>query len=730
MGGNQYSLLWTFCEDHRYFTYFRSYTLFARKGGLIALPFFGNCASISRFSVTSNFRAHFPNLRPTLVRTATRGQIVATSEPSSDMPRLVRATAVFALCGLALGSEPALPAHWPGGNDACRCMSIFDNATSGALVLGNNLPNQSRPSCELARSGNGLCYPAEYGSSGCQRHDYHVTPECSNQGNGRPAWCKAQWCYVDPSNCQRRQGESDYFRDATWNGAPLTYSYETCGYVDNFDLLSSIHKEASAQPQGKLRIAFPSDSGEGYALVGSKMNADGSYKVQPGKGVGGTNRSGSVMVFMDELLDAIDVEWREVPISARSREFSPTSSWTACVYEVALGNADMCWANFWVTNQRRGLTAFTGELYIEPFYLIVRKGTEPSVVEYLLRPFQPFTPALWVTMFVLLAYVGVTLAYESGETEGLWEFVTGGHLFKSIFKGMHAFTQGEVDVENRTSGSWLTQFFVGFTVLVMTTGYTALVTTQLVQESNNRVTSMDHAIDLGMSFCAQDIIHADLHARFPKLRSSQLVPTYQGARPDLDRMDDGDCDAAIMSDGYWFASRLGDAHGESRHCTTKERLAQTVATFTIAMPVNDAIARGLSWRFDTQKRTGRYVELEQEAMGNYTQHACGARPQGSEAIRFGVMEMAGMMLLLLISSTASLIITRVGRRMERETQRLKLALDTDGDGQVSRKELVRACASHWLNSTRRLHPQRDDATAGISTVQATPSTIGVVGRGT
>ena len=89
-----------------------------------------------------------------------------------------------------------------------------------------------------------------------------------------------------------------------------------------------------------------------------------------------------------------------------------------------------------------------------------------------------------------------------------------------------------------------------------------------------------------------------------------------------------------------------------------------------------------------------------------------------------------MMLLLLISSTASLIITRVGRRMERETQRLKLALDTDGDGQVSRKELVRACASHWLNSTRRLHPQRDDATAGISTVQATPSTISVVGRGT
>ena len=76
--------------------------------------------------------------------------------------------------------------------------------------------------------------------------------------------------------------------------------------------------------------------------MGSKTYKDGTPKVPPRQGVGGTNRSGSVLVFMAKLLEESKVPWEEVHISPRSYAFSPSSSWTACVHEVALGNTDMC----------------------------------------------------------------------------------------------------------------------------------------------------------------------------------------------------------------------------------------------------------------------------------------------------------------------------------------------------------------------------------------------------
>jgi len=30
----------------------------------------------------------------------------------------------------------------------------------------------------------------------------------------------------------------------------------------------------------------------------------------------------------------------------------PDSSWTACIYDVAVGNYDICVADFWVTSER------------------------------------------------------------------------------------------------------------------------------------------------------------------------------------------------------------------------------------------------------------------------------------------------------------------------------------------------------------------------------------------
>jgi hypothetical protein len=54
----------------------------------------------------------------------------------------------------------------------------------------------------------------------------------------------------------------------------------------------------------------------------------------------------------------------------------------------------------------------------------------------------------------------------------LWEYLLGGKMWIGFLKGVNGFNAMEVvDVERRTSGSWLTTIMLGFSVLVLTTGW-------------------------------------------------------------------------------------------------------------------------------------------------------------------------------------------------------------------------------------------------------------------
>jgi hypothetical protein len=101
--------------------------------------------------------------------------------------------------------------------------------------------------------------------------------------------------------------------------------------------------------------------------------------------------------------------------------------------------------------------------------------------------------------------------------------------------------------EPRTSGGYLRTFALAFTVLVLQTGYTAVVTTQLVVRSSDEVTSLEAAIRAGWRICVHSAVRGDLISKYPRL-SGQLVPDATGAESDFDRLDRGICRAAIMSD--------------------------------------------------------------------------------------------------------------------------------------------------------------------------------------
>ena len=227
-----------------------------------------------------------------------------------------------------VGTSPQT-AFWPTGNEECPCIHPFtDMPPSGSgMDLGSHRPPYSAPSCNWTRQ-DGICFPASYGSGNCLQHDLqpNTSPECRTVAALRPGWCDTLWCYVDPANCNRPNQPTGYFADATWNGEPLSYSYETCGYVDTYatSQVQTILAHAAKQANGKLRVAFP--------------NAD-IYSVKlltTSDGVGGTNRSGAIPTMMDTLFRANDIAWEEVrgrtgkTLSSRTTSTARTHRHNAC----------------------------------------------------------------------------------------------------------------------------------------------------------------------------------------------------------------------------------------------------------------------------------------------------------------------------------------------------------------------------------------------------------------
>jgi hypothetical protein len=302
-----------------------------------------------------------------------------------------------------------------------------------------------------------------------------------------------------------------------------------------------------------------------------------------------------------------------------------------------------------------------------------------------------------VAIFCVFALVGVTLAFENEEHASLWEFVMAGGLAIAALRGMCAFVSGgQVQVQARWSGSWVTQFMASFVALVMTTGYTAVVTTGLLSKSRSKYVTFEDAIQDNLRFCVHGIIIKELLARHRSLYPHQLVPvessnkTKGWSKSEMELMDEGECDAAILGEDRWYAARRLN----STHCKSKVVLAESVASFMVGMPVRDVIAQSVSWRLADHVQKGLYHLAQEEAKANYTGHVCDPLPMSDgERKNFDLGSMLGPLVLLAFVAFASLIVTRIGRRAQRTSDQLKSAIDMDRDGDVSQKEIALALKS-------------------------------------
>ena len=220
------------------------------------------------------------------------------------------------------------------GSSACPCVDPWTTrfGEGNGTLIPYAATGGVNESCAFRR--HGLCLPSSYGT-GCLLHDESVQPECSVSHSNHGLlkhWCYQKFCWVDPANCQRPHAPSADYPNASALG--LTYSYATCGNVDTYVATHPTIAELQRQ-RATLRVTFPtSESSSVYTLT--------TLPPQFPSILNGTRRAGSVPEFLAETLDSLGIGWAEQPLSQSSVNFSRSSSYTACVHEVAINATDLC----------------------------------------------------------------------------------------------------------------------------------------------------------------------------------------------------------------------------------------------------------------------------------------------------------------------------------------------------------------------------------------------------
>ena len=137
------------------------------------------------------------------------------------------------------------------GDPSCPCIDPWANGDFETVATESS----GNASCLLSRSG--VCYGDEYGARGCRDYDLSATPDCF--GLSPPTWCSSYWCYVDRS-CAQTSEASTFFAHTTYGSGLLRYSYQTCGFEDDFTTESTWQRVQESGPTKTSRAQLQTDN--------------------------------------------------------------------------------------------------------------------------------------------------------------------------------------------------------------------------------------------------------------------------------------------------------------------------------------------------------------------------------------------------------------------------------------------------------------------------------------
>jgi Ligand-gated ion channel len=392
-----------------------------------------------------------------------------------------------------------------GGDPSCPCLTVDQLPSAESLEMNFSVSMDDIQGVDL-----------KYYGFGCGSHDLE-TILC--QGPNRSNWCQSSWCWVNNTNCNLLNRESNYFYDR-W------HSYATCRNID----LHSMESRIKSLQNRTLRIALNHNTG-GW---------NGAYSKRSKDFVGNLDDwSGPAVDFIKIAANSANMTLQ--PIQEFSKElfnksnsfFHSPSIFDACIYGATLGVVDLCVAAYSITASRAMSSNFIvlGSMPVrlviqDDFYL---RTDIKLYVESMKTIFDPLEAETWYfIVFFIVPILGFAIwLNEFGsigsvyhEKETVLELFVDDHdrdhvevkerrvsIIQSIGKavyttGLSVFS-GAYGSPIVSTGGKIALLGLSFLLLAIVAVYTANLSTLLVAEARfGRVYTIDAVLQKAQRICA------------------------------------------------------------------------------------------------------------------------------------------------------------------------------------------------------------------------------------
>jgi len=281
--------------------------------------------------------------------------------------------------------------------------------------------------------------------------------------------------------------------------------------------------------------------------------------------------------------------------------------------------------------------------------------------EALAAPWQPFTGAAWAGIVVSLVYAAITMWIVEGWTndDDYPQDSNFKNMASSLFYSFQSFFgNGDFRWTPHTFPGRLTLTALGVFSLIVLTLYTGQVTTILLRrDEKGRVRDLESALEQGLKVCALSASIASLSLRYSDMGS--LGVAVSNAKEALEKMDQGECSTALLTDDEWNAARTGIFTEEdpSKHCN-KIQVGDTVYVIGNSVPVRTDLQAPLSWAISKLLAEGVYIESRDNAKRKFLPNSqCSGTDEEDDSVRsLGLDEMLGSILIAFGACTLSIVL--------------------------------------------------------------------------
>jgi len=379
----------------------------------------------------------------------------------------------------------------------------------------------------------------------------------------------------------------------------LAYSYATCGYlnrmaIDTVRLAShggSSHRLYKAWSWGLARVSLDPTTEFGELWQGAIVSLKFAYHVLLRMGIEPEN-----------------IHYRNLSNASTTRH--PESNFTACVHDIAIGNLDFCFGDFWQTAKRIKMCVPFAPIYSENVILVVRSDGNQggfNLLKELRTPFAPFSLELWVLILSVLVVSALGMAFfEHGKEGGNFSNKTCRRAGPySMYLSMLSLCDGGMCFNPATTSGKIfglgLAFFITITLASFTANTAAFLTFQA--QPVERIKNLADALAQNSHICTQRPVFVNLASQYPALRRFYVQVEGGGATGAMAGLGKGVCDAALVVE-----SEIWENWGRGEGCQF-HIVGDPLMSYLTGFYVHDELNLAVQFAVAEKRLDGTWSEL-------------------------------------------------------------------------------------------------------------------------